>query len=32
MKRIYNAVNRANGYGEIGIYTPQEVIEDEEEV
>ena len=29
---LYNAVNRANGYGEIGIFTPQEVIEDEEEV
>jgi predicted nucleic acid-binding protein len=28
---LYNAINRANGYGEIGIYTPQEVIEDEEE-
>jgi len=28
---LYNATNLANGYGEIGIYTPQEVIEDEEE-
>lgn len=29
---LYNAVNRANGYGEIGIFTPQEVIEDEDEI
>jgi predicted nucleic acid-binding protein len=29
---LYNAVNRKNGYGEIGIFTPQEVIEDEDEV
>ena len=28
---LYNAVNKANGYGEIGIFTPQEVIEDEDE-
>jgi predicted nucleic acid-binding protein len=28
---LYNAVNRVNGYGEIGIFTPQEVIEDEDE-
>ena len=28
---LYNGVNRANGYGEIGIFTPQEVIEDEEQ-
>ena len=27
---LYNAVNRANGYGEIGIYSPLEVTEDEE--
>jgi len=26
---LYNGVNKANGYGEIGIFTPQEVIEDE---
>lgn len=28
---LYNAVNKTNGYGEIGIFTPQEVIEDEDE-
>lgn len=28
---LYNAVNKANGYGEIGIFTPQEVIEDDNE-
>jgi predicted nucleic acid-binding protein len=27
---LYNAVNRTNGYAEIGIFTPQEVIEDED--
>jgi len=27
---LYNAVNKANDYGEIGIFTPQEVIEDED--
>jgi predicted nucleic acid-binding protein len=28
---LYNMVNRKIGYGEIGIFTPQEVIEDEDE-
>jgi hypothetical protein len=28
---LYNAVNKTNGYSEIGIFTPQEVIEDEVE-
>jgi len=28
---LYNAVNKAHGYGEIGIFTPQEVIEDDDE-
>jgi predicted nucleic acid-binding protein len=28
---LYNAVNRKAGYKEIGIFTPQEVIEDEDE-
>jgi len=28
---LYNAVNKAHGYSEIGIFTPQEVIEDEDE-
>lgn len=28
---LYNAVNRANGYGDIGIYSPLEVIEDEKD-
>lgn len=28
---LYNAINRLNGYGEIGIYTPREVIENEED-
>jgi predicted nucleic acid-binding protein len=28
---LYNAVNKLNGYGEIGIFTPQEVVEDEDE-
>ena len=26
---LYNAINRTQGYAEIGIYTPQEVVEDE---
>ena len=29
---LYNGVNRNTGYGEIGIFTPQEVIEDEGEM
>jgi predicted nucleic acid-binding protein len=28
---LYNAVNEKTGHGEIGIFTPQEVIEDEDE-
>lgn len=28
---LYNAINRANGYGSIGIYSPLEVIELEDE-
>jgi len=28
---LYNAVNRIMGHGEIGIFSPQEVVEDEEE-
>lgn len=29
---LYNGVNRAQGYKEIAIHTPQEVIEYEEEI
>lgn len=29
---LYNAINRLNGYSEMGIYSPLEVIEREEEV
>lgn len=29
--RLYNAVNKKLGHGEIGIFTPQEMIEDEDE-
>jgi hypothetical protein len=29
---LYNAVNRLEGYNEVGIYTPQEVLTYEEKV